>query len=300
MGGTVSLSCVMPVYNGERYLATAIESVRLQSFEDFELIVVDDGSTDATPRILDRFHRLDPRIRILRQPNAGIVAALRAGVRAAGAPLVARMDADDLSLPHRFARQYAYMLAHDDCVLLGSRVTMIDADGYPIGDMVSVAHGHAVIDDALLVGGWPIVHPTITFRRDAFDRVGGYRDGTFPNEDHDLFLRLAEVGRVENLADSLLRYRRHLTSVTFAKSLQSGQRITEIIRDALRRRGRNPDDYQPNSNPKPAWWYRREWVWQALREGHVGTARRHVPGVILDRPWSKESWRAAYCALRGR
>lgn len=300
MGGTVSLSCVMPVYNGERYLAASIESVRRQSFDDFDLIIVDDGSTDSTPHILDRFTKLDPRIRVRHQSNAGIVAALRAGIRATGAPLVARMDADDLARPDRFARQYAYMQAHDDCVLLGSRVTMIDADGYPIGDMVSVAHGHAVIDDALLIGGWPVVHPAIIFRRDAFDRVGGYRDSTFPNEDHDLFLRLAEVGRVENLPEPLLRYRRHLTSVTFAKSLQSKERVTEIIRDALRRRGRNPDDHPLDVNPKPAWWCRREWVWQALREGHVRTARRHAPGVILDRPWCKESWRAAYCAFRGR
>jgi glycosyltransferase involved in cell wall biosynthesis len=296
----ISLSCVMPVYNGERYLAPAIESIRLQTVSDFELIIINDGSTDSTPLILDHFCRRDARIRVLHQPNAGIVAALNAGVRAARAPLIARMDADDLALPDRFARQLAYMQAYDDCVLVGSRVIMVDADGYPIGDMVSVAHGHDVIDAALLIGGWPIVHPTVLFRRHAFDRVGGYRDGTFPNEDHDLFLRLAEVGRMENLPDHLVRYRRHLTSITFAKSFQSSQRTTEIIRAALRRRGRAPDEYRPKHDPKPPWRHRREWVWQALREGHIHTARRHAPRVIGDRPWSVESWRAAYCAFRGR
>src|SRR5258706_14041022 len=120
MSSSPAVSVVMPVYNGERYLASAIDSILAQTFTDFELIAVDDGSTDSSLPMLKRYAERDPRVRVISRPNTGIVGALSDAIAAARAPLIARMDADDLSLPLRFERQVAYLSGHPQCVLVGT------------------------------------------------------------------------------------------------------------------------------------------------------------------------------------
>src|SRR4051812_47715917 len=126
---TPAVSIVMPVYNGAAYLAEAVRSMLGQTFEDYEFVIVDDGSTDRTPRILAEFERQDRRIRVISRANTGIVGALNDGIAAAEAPLVARMDADDVSTPQRLHRQVAYLLDHPEVVVLGSRVIGTDPYG---------------------------------------------------------------------------------------------------------------------------------------------------------------------------
>jgi hypothetical protein len=177
---------------------------------------------------------------------------------------------------------------------------MIDPGGWPIGDMATVGHGHDTIEDALLGGGWPIVHPTVIMRRDALEKVGGYHEGTFPNEDHDLFLRLAEIGKLENLRETLLKYRRHPNSVVISVTKGSRMTIRKVVEEAHQRRGLPaPAPWLPGKHD-PCWCQRREWAWLALREGHVPTARKFAFGAVREKPLCKESWRALYCALRGR
>src|SRR5579864_5984497 len=120
------ISVVMGVYNAQRYVSEAIESVLNQTFGDFEFIVVDDGSTDRTPAILQEYQARDPRLKVLRIAHAGIVAAANAGLAIARAELIARADADDVCLPERFARQVSYMGDHPECVCLGSRMLLIE------------------------------------------------------------------------------------------------------------------------------------------------------------------------------
>jgi glycosyltransferase involved in cell wall biosynthesis len=295
------LSVLMPVYNGQRYLHEAVDSILNQTFRDFEFIAVDDGSTDQSRQILEQYAKQDPRVRVISRPNTGIVGALNDALRASQADLLARMDADDVALPNRFQVQLDYLDQHPEIVMLGSRVIMIDADGWPIGDMVSVGHGDQNIEAALLGGGWPIVHPTVILRRKPVEEVGGYHEGTFPNEDHDLFLRLGEIGKLENLREPLLKYRRHFQSVVFAKTRGSRTVLHQVIDEARRRRGLGPDGDGPsNGTPQNSGSQRREWAWLALKSGHVATARKFALGAVRERPWCKEAWRVLYCAWRGR
>jgi len=296
MNSSVAVSCVMPLYNAQRFLTEAIQSVLTQSFTDFELIAVDDGSTDRTRAMLEDFARHDRRVRIISRPNTGIVGALNDGIAAAQGEIIARMDGDDVCMPSRFAKQVAYLREHPDCVLVGSRVILTDRDGWAIGDMESVRCSHEEINHELLDAGWPIVHPTVMMRRQAVLDAGGYREGTFPNEDHDLFLRLAELGRLHNLPEQLLRYRRHYQSISSSENRSNVLR--RIVDEARRRRGLDAREWKELPVMTRAV-ERESWAWQALREHHVATARKHALGVMRERPWAKESWRVVYCALRG-
>ncbi|MEL6768986.1 MAG: glycosyltransferase, partial [Pseudomonadota bacterium] len=202
------ISVLMPVYNGEVYLDEAIQSVRTQTFADFEFIIVDDGSSDATPRILARHAAEDPRLRIHSQANTGIVGALNAGLALARGQYIARMDADDLCLPQRFERQAAYLDTTPEAVLVGGLAETMDAAGRPIAVVSGGPHKETDLSrfpPRVAVS----LHPLIMVRRAAFDAIGGYRTG-FPHaEDYDLYLRLARLGRLDNPAEVMLRYRKH-------------------------------------------------------------------------------------------
>src|SRR3954452_3787995 len=129
------VSVAMPVYNSERYLAKAVESILAQTFTDFEFLIVDDGSTDASRAILENYAARDQRIKLVSRPNTGYLIALNEMLERSLGYYVARMDADDVALPQRFERQVKYLDDHPECVLLGSRVTIIDPDGDPLKEM---------------------------------------------------------------------------------------------------------------------------------------------------------------------
>lgn len=207
-----AVSCVLPVYNGAMYLEEAIQSVLGQTFTDFELIVVDDGSSDRTPQIIAEQAARDARIVSFRQDNAGIVPALNAGLHLSKGRYVARMDADDISLPHRFAAQVSHLDMNPDCVLVGGLAEGFSSEGL---EGISSGGRHRQTD----LNAFPpkvavSVHPLIMVRREAIDRLGGYRS-LFPHaEDYDLFLRLAAFGSVENPDNIILQYRRHSEAVS--------------------------------------------------------------------------------------
>ena len=296
---TPLVSVLMPVFNAQRYLAAAAGSVLKQTFTDFELIAVDDGSTDRSLAVLQKMAAADPRVRIISRPNAGLVASLNEALAIARGQYVARMDADDRCLPTRFAQQTAYLDGHPDCVLVGTAVVIMDQNGHLIGRMVDVAFGHDTIDAALLHRGWPMVHPSVMMRADALRRVGAYRADTWPYEDHDLFLRLAEIGRVENLPDVLLHYRKHPASI----SAQNGGRdhvVLKVIVDACRRRGLPVPAIatSPRLEPKRVD-IERNWAWQAVNARNRFAARKYALHTLWRRPLSVESWKLTYCAVRG-
>ena len=189
---------LLPVLNAERHLDEAMASLASQTFRDFEILAVDDGSDDGTPERLRSWAEADARVRVLGQPRSGLVAALERARAAARAPYVARMDADDVAHPDRFAEQVALLDAEPDMALCGTHVRY-----FP---------DHVVRDGARRYQGWlnglrsaddlardlfvecPLAHPTFMMRRRALDDVGGYRDMGWP-EDYDLVLRLWEGGR---------------------------------------------------------------------------------------------------------
>jgi hypothetical protein len=206
---TPRVSVVMPVRNAERFVAEALRSVLDQTLRDLELVVVDDGSSDRTGDILRELAAHDERVRIQPARGDGLVPALNEGCALATAPLLARMDADDVAEPARLARQVEAMDADPTLLLLGTAVTQIDDRGTAFATVMYPADP----GDELLRRNC-FAHPTVVIRRDPFDHAGGYRD-VFPHaEDYDLWLRLAELGRVANLQEPLLRYRVHPGQVT--------------------------------------------------------------------------------------
>ena len=209
--GQPQVSVVIPVWNGERHLKQAIESILAQDFRDFELIIVDDGSTDKTGEIIARYAG-DPRVRVHRQENQGLVAALNVGLKLSRADLIARLDADDIALPRRLSLQLAYLHRNPDVMAVGSAVELMDADGRTLG-IRRYPIGKAMASRGLL-DGCTLAHPAVMMRKAAVEKVGGYRECFRHAEDYDLWLRLTDVGQVDNLPETLIRYRIHAQSVT--------------------------------------------------------------------------------------
>lgn len=204
----MSVSVVMPVRNGERYLREAIDSMLAQTFRDFELLIVDDGSTDRSAAIGQVV--ADPRVRLVRQEPLGLVEALRRGLAETSAPLIARMDADDVSLPTRLERQLEAL--GDGVALVGCGFEAIDADGRSTESWLLPADDPALRRRLLLRN--PFAHGSVLFRRDAIARAGGYRSDYGANEDYDLWRRVARDWRLAAVPEVLYRYREHAEAVT--------------------------------------------------------------------------------------
>ena len=204
---------IIPVYNGARTVESAVASIQAQTVRDIRILVINDGSTDATRPIVERLAAADPRVVLLNRANGGIVDALNAGLAACRADIVARHDADDLAHPERFARQLAYLRAHPDCAAVSGAFRQIDEAGRPLGPVQ-----HLPSPELANLDWYPqrepyLLHPFLMMRRAAAEAVGGYRH-VFHAEDTDLFWRLQERGRLVNMPDLLGDYRIHTQSVT--------------------------------------------------------------------------------------
>jgi hypothetical protein len=215
---THELSVMMPVYNGARYLAAALDSILCQTFSAFELLVMDDGSTDETPAILARYAAIDPRLRVFRHPRQGQIATRNELLRLATSDVVACADADDVCLPDRFARQLHGMSADGRLWILGTAMISIDSSGrhrrpwrVPTGsDGVA-----AELERRCCIG-----HPSCMMRRQSILAIGGYRPAYEAAEDYDLFLRASERGKVDNLEAVGVLYRMHGASVSRRQMLR--------------------------------------------------------------------------------
>jgi hypothetical protein len=209
----------MSVYNGERFLTQAVESILQQSFREFELIAIDDGSSDASSVILDSYQRNDPRFRVYHQRNRGLVVSLNRGCDLARGKYIARMDADDIAIKNRLECQVEFMERNPEVGVLGSAVQFIDPDGAP-----SLVSRNPIADREIrqaLVRHCPFWHPTVCIRKDILTLVGGYRSVVVDAEDYDLWLRIADRCQLANLEGVLLQYRLHPYQVTVRKHRQT-------------------------------------------------------------------------------
>jgi glycosyltransferase involved in cell wall biosynthesis len=207
----------MAVHNGQRYLGEAIESLLHQTFDDFELVIVDDASTDDTPRLLESLARRDRRIVLLRNDrNIGLAGSLNRGLAICRAPLVARADADDVFMPERLEKQVRYMEANTNVGVLGAAVEFIDEEGRSREDKLQHFHTEpAVLRFHTRLGCW-FWHTTVMFRPELIRSVGGYDDDRFTHgpEDYDLWARLIDKTTFQNLPEVLAKQRLHSASVT--------------------------------------------------------------------------------------
>ncbi len=195
-----AVSVLMAVHDGAPWVADAVRSVLAQTAGDLELIVVDDGSTDATPALLAAVD--DRRLRVATRPHAGLTRSLNEASALARAPLVARLDADDLALPERLARQRAFLDAHPDVGLLGTGARELDPAGREVAG-VAPPQGDAAIRRALIRRN-PFVHSSVMLRREVLGRAGGYDERLPVAQDYDLWMRLADLTRLANLPEPLV------------------------------------------------------------------------------------------------
>jgi glycosyltransferase involved in cell wall biosynthesis len=220
------VSVVMSVYNGQRHLRGAIDSILQQTYRDFEFIIVNDGSSDATAEILQEFESRDSRVRIIDQPNAGLTVALRSGCGAATGEFIARQDADDWSDPLRLEKLVKLIDVQTGAVMVSSWATYVDDDG----EFVELVERCADPDDAtrklLYERSGPPAHGTVMIRRHAYEQVGGYRTCFYFGQDSDLWLRLGMVGKIAFVQESLYQWRMSVNGISGANSdtqLQFGE-----------------------------------------------------------------------------
>ncbi|MBK8267409.1 MAG: glycosyltransferase [Planctomycetes bacterium] len=244
----------------------------------------------------------DRRIRLISRPNTGIVGALNDGLAISRGTFIARMDSDDISLPNRFAQQETFLRLHPEHVLVGSRVLIVDPDGDILREMGD-AFSHEEIETGLLARqGQLVYHPSVMFRADAVQSVGGYRS-EFPHvEDLDLFLRLSEIGKLANIREPLLMYREHFSKVGFVFKKQQEVAITAALEQAYQRRhltATPPDPARSDDHFLSISDTCRKWAWWALAAGKTKTARKHALAAIWRTPFSPATWRLFACTIRG-
>ena len=234
--GEVPITVLMPAYNVERYLRHALESMFQQTWQDFELLIVNDGSTDGTRAILAETR--DPRIRVIDMPHGGLAAALRCGVDQARGRYLVRMDADDEALPHRLAAQKACLDRSPGVVLVHSLAQPMDIDGRPLPGVLGDPRPSAVTKWFLL---WqnPIVHPTVMLRLATLRAHDlNYRLEFFRADEFDLWNRLAPYGDFEAIPEVLHRYRLHPQSMTRQNPADLQLAVfTRVIRENFERLG---------------------------------------------------------------
>jgi glycosyltransferase involved in cell wall biosynthesis len=284
------VSVLLPVYNNEAYLRPAVESILSQSFQDFELLVLDDGSSDRSLEILQSYL---PRLKITSRENRGFRTTLNELISMASGEYLARMDADDISEPDRLKKQVKFLDENPDHVIVGGGLLRINCNGLPIGYM-SFPISHEEIDAANLIGHTSISHPAAMIRRSTMVSIGGYRDFPYA-EDLDLWLRLAEVGKLANLPLPVLNYRIHAGSASVKNQQVQVDAMEAACREAWTRRGISltfeGKHWRPTEDTQSMHKFAVEYAWVAWAHGHAETFRAYAWEAFLLRPFAAETWR---------
>lgn len=223
-----TISVVMSVYNGGQFLALAIQSILDQTFKNFEFIIIDDGSTDDSAKVIKSFN--DPRIKFIRQKNIGLVASLNKGIALARGEFIARMDDDDISLPERFEKELIAITADQSIGVVGSFYTFIDTADRPFATHVSPTL-HQDLRFALLNAN-PYGHGSMLIRKEALVKTGLYRDDYPAAEDYDLWRRIARNWKLAQIPESLYWWRQNPEGISSTRNktqIKSSNRITQEL-----------------------------------------------------------------------
>lgn len=213
------ISVLMSIYNGEQYLREAIESILGQVFSDFDFIIVDDGSMDSSLKIAQRYAQEDARIQIIKNAhNIGLSASLNKALQAAQGEFIARMDADDVSLPHRLEEQAKFMDEHPEIDVLGTGFTFIDEAGNHLRSTVFSSNSDILRWNLLFFN--PIAHPSAMMRSATIRKLGGYSIEVANAQDYELWTRVSLMGRLANLEEIHMLLRLHEARVTYKHRAQ--------------------------------------------------------------------------------
>lgn len=292
---TPLVSVVMAVYNGDQYLRDAIESILNQTLRDFEFIIINDGSTDLTNKIIDEYVKSDSRIVVITRENKGLVASLNEGISLAKSDLIARMDSDDISLPERLINQYNFMKFHPDVVCVGSDPIIIDEDGDELIHLKTPA-SNAEIQQKLLSGHCPIEHPSVMYRRKIVIELGFYREEYQTAEDYDLWLRMGEVGNLANINKPLIKYRYVSTSISAKNQDKQLLATKKACEGALKRRNLQVpftamNNWRASDNKYSRYEFAMKFGWWAFQGNNKRTAIKYAKRAIKIIPWRLEGWK---------
>jgi hypothetical protein len=297
----LQVSVVMAVYNGERFLRQAVDSILSQTHTDFEFIIIDDGSTDGTAEIVSGY--ADPRLRVLTQQNMGLVKSLNRGVGMARGAYIARMDADDISLARRLELQVQSLDAHPRVGALGTGAVEIDEK-----DRVTRRHDHhtdsQAIERALLEGNTPLCHGSVMFRKACFENVGGYRERFRHAEDYDLWLRMIERYDIDNLPEILYQHRLVLESVSSRHFVHQKRSAAFALECAECRREGLPEPSTPPADSPATRRELGEYHWHLgmalLDLNRLDEARAQFGHAVLNSPLDPYVWYFCVGSLVGK
>ncbi|MEO5564239.1 MAG: glycosyltransferase [Chitinophagaceae bacterium] len=228
---TPVVTILMPAYNAAKYIKDAIQSVLVQSFTDFELLIVDDGSVDDTIAVIQSF--TDPRIKFIQRSHNGIACALNTGLQEAKGQYIARFDADDICMPGRLEKQVAFLKADPGHVLCGGNAEYISEAGEHLFDFTCAGHAHEEIARQLYVY-CPFIHSAVMYRKDAVMAAGGYSPHAHNFEDYLLWIQLSAYGRYANLNEQLIKVRFNPASVTIDEKWR-GHRFRQLKKEIINR-----------------------------------------------------------------
>jgi glycosyltransferase involved in cell wall biosynthesis len=289
------ISVLMSCFNAEQWLAESLQSVLTQTHQNFEFIIVDDGSSDGTARIIRDYAAQDYRIKPIFKHNTGLPDSLNVGLAQAQAPWIARLDADDIAEPTRLAEQLEFVRTHPQVVLVGTAFTEIDGQG----DIIAVHHmptANHQIKANLVRGRHYLIHSSTLYSRDAVNKVGGYRPRARLAEDLDLWLRLSSENDFACIDKPLIRYRKHLNQISRDQAYISKKQLTDslmVVMSHYLRLAGLPDPV--DSEDESAWLSFKVWLearvdqsqvfeyvnaWTKARENYFSQNNRLVGGLL--------------------
>ncbi len=294
------VSVLMSVYNGEKYLPEAVDSILAQSMTDFELIVVDDGSRDKSWEIVQMFMARDKRVKGFTQQNTGVARAMNAALKLCTGKFIAKMDADDVAAPYRFQVELNYLQNNPDVVAVGSDWEVIDSEGRKL-TVLRPPTQNEEIQKQLIGGHCPFCHSTAMMRHEALIKVGGYTADIKWAEDLDVFLKLGEVGKLANLSRPLVKYRVHENSVSSKNRAEQEQMARLSVERAWQRRGIQNGTFEArpwragedaDSRQK----YMLRYGWWAFNSGERATAMYYARRALRLRPFHPGGWKLLLAA----
>lgn len=215
------VTVLMPVYNAEKFLDEAISSILSQTFKNFEFLIINDGSSDNSLDIINNYSKKDNRIRVITRQNKGFVSTLNEGLSQAKSNLIARMDADDIVLPDRLAFQYTYLQEHPNCSVVGCQVQIIDENSNKKN--IDPRPTQDVNLRLFLAYGCALSGPTVMFRKDIIQSIGGFREDALPAEDYACWTRLVEQyseTEIANLPEVLYLYRENSQGISMSNKIE--------------------------------------------------------------------------------
>ncbi|MFN8290128.1 MAG: glycosyltransferase family A protein [Chitinophagaceae bacterium] len=234
----IKITVLMPAFNAGRYIGEAIRSVLAQDHPSFELLIINDGSTDNTAEVINHFN--DPRIKLISQPNQGISIALNNGLKGAKGKYIARFDADDICLPGRLKVQAAFLDANPDYFICGSDAAYITEEGQHLFDFYCNGYSHGdIIKD--LFTRCPLIHSAAMYRKEMVLQAGGYPLYAHSFEDHLLWVQLKDAGKFHNINEQLVKIRFSASSFTIDEKWR-GPAFRNLKQKILRRGAATAED----------------------------------------------------------